>query len=809
MRPISLCSWGGCGVLAVAAGAFGEPPSFQGLGLLPGQNQSRACALSADGSVVVGESGNTAFRWTANGGMVVPGYLQGGTTSRATGVSADGSVVVGRTSVGGFRWTSAAGMSALGPLQSGFSSYPNAVSADGSIVVGFGGNAAGTSDAARWADPTGWITLDYLPSYYAGEARAVSADGSVVVGVSQTVEGGVGIRQACRWTAATGVAGLGFLPGPNATYSEAAAVSADGTVVVGVGNSAYTGNTEAFRWTAGTGLVGLGLQAGLPYRSEAFGVSGDGGTVVGGVYFPSGYQVVVWGPNGQARRLRDILLAVGVTSHTEWSGLEAAAISADGTTVVGFGVDPAGLVQAFRAVIPADCQSAQWSQAQVSEPSGRADHAMVLDPERNRVVLFGGQAGAVGYFGDTWEFDGLNWALRNPPSGPSSRSHAAIVFDAQRHRSFLFGGWDGTAAFQDVWVWDGLNWSTPPTTGDSPSPRYDHVMAADTTRGVIVLFGGSSGTGGGVLGDTWEWNGISWTQRTGSSPPARTAAAMAFDSRRNRCVLFGGYDGSYTYLGDTWEWDGVSWISASAAGPSPRANHVLAFDESYGVVVLHGGGVNPGHPTDAAQTWTYDGSVWRLVSTSGPPGLSAHAMCQSPAGDGLSLFGGFQNGNYVDESWLLQFDPRIVTQPPSTTVHRGEFVQFSVAAIGTGTVGYQWRRDGINLSESSRIWGTTTSTLHIDNVQPDDSGTFTVVVTCDCGATTSRGAVLSVVCRADWNKDQAITPADIGAFVTDWFTSVMSGTLAGDFDRNGTVSPADIGAFVSAWHASLEGSCPP
>ena len=77
-----------------------------GLGDLPGgQIASFATAVSADGSVVVGESSSAAsdccgeaFRWSVETGMMPLGDLPGGFDhfqSSAQGVSADGSVVVG------------------------------------------------------------------------------------------------------------------------------------------------------------------------------------------------------------------------------------------------------------------------------------------------------------------------------------------------------------------------------------------------------------------------------------------------------------------------------------------------------------------------------------------------------------------------------------------------------------------------------------------------------------------------------------------------------------------------------------------
>jgi len=78
----------------------GKRGFFQGLGFLPGGNQSFVQGVNADGTVVVGfsgvEHGNAqAFRWTAASGMVGLGFLPGGNVSAARGVNADGTVVVG------------------------------------------------------------------------------------------------------------------------------------------------------------------------------------------------------------------------------------------------------------------------------------------------------------------------------------------------------------------------------------------------------------------------------------------------------------------------------------------------------------------------------------------------------------------------------------------------------------------------------------------------------------------------------------------------------------------------------------------
>ncbi len=138
---------------------------------------------------------------------------------------------------------------------------------------------------------------------------------------------------------------LGDLPGGSFS-SRATGVSADGSVVVGVGVSAS--GVEAFRWTAATGLVGLGDLPGGSFFSEALGVSADGSLVVGVGFSASGREAFIWDEANGMRSLRDVLIAQG-DDLTGWTLLSADAISADGSTIVGKGINPSGQFEAWLA----------------------------------------------------------------------------------------------------------------------------------------------------------------------------------------------------------------------------------------------------------------------------------------------------------------------------------------------------------------------------------------------------------------------------------------------------------------------------
>jgi hypothetical protein len=82
--------------------------------------------------------------------------------------------------------------------------------------------------------------------------------------------------------------------------------------------------------------------------SSAYGVSGDGGVVVGA----SGNRAFIWTPTLGMRDLQSYLTGLGA-DLTGWTLWDARGVSADGLTMVGTGRSPSGIEQGWIATIPA------------------------------------------------------------------------------------------------------------------------------------------------------------------------------------------------------------------------------------------------------------------------------------------------------------------------------------------------------------------------------------------------------------------------------------------------------------------------
>jgi len=95
-------------------------------------------------------------------------------------------------------------------------------------------------------------------------------------------------------------------------------------------------------------------------------------------------------------------------------------------------------------------------------------------------------------------------------------------------------------------------------------------------------------------------------------------------------------------------------------------------------------------------------------------------------------------------AWPLCDPPVIITHPESVTLCEGLAAEFSVEATGTEPLGYQWRKDGVELADDDRVSGSLTDTLTIDPVTPGDAGDYDVFVQNACGDATSDPATLTV-----------------------------------------------------------------
>lgn len=291
-------------------------------------------------------------------------------------------------------------------------------------------------------------------------------------------------------------------------------------------------------------------------------------------------------------------------------------------------------------------------------PPARSLHGMVYDAARGALLVAGGES-EYASFSDTWENAGRGWIRRAAQLSPHlsvGSTRVTLAYDAGRGVTVSLHPAVGEddrgleAGGTETIVYDGSTWKELPIDPAMPA-RVDSAATYDAARSRVVAFGGRAEHNYSVLNDTWQWDGSSWAAASSEvSPPGRTLHALAYDASRERVFLFGGAGESETgptYLADSWEWDGTVWRELAPAGPGPRgrARHALAYDARRRRIVLFGGA--PAEDAVLGDTWEWDGASWQLAQPiRSPPARAGHAMAYDPVRERVVLFGGDNNGQF-------------------------------------------------------------------------------------------------------------------------------------------------------------------
>lgn len=337
-----------------------------------------------------------------------------------------------------------------------------------------------------------------------------------------------------------------------------------------------------------------------------------------------------------------------------------------------------------------------WAQIDTpTAPPARVLTAATYDPQRDRVVLFGGSIFSAdgktltGAY-DTWEFDGKTWAQAQQ-TGPSV-TKPVLTWDGKQ---MLMVGLDSSAKTL-MYAWDpaSSSWKqlTPATLPDCVN---EAGMAYQSHNDRVVLFGGTCPSSG-ITGDTWEWDGTTWTKVTTVNNPDRlTGEAMAYDSSRQQVLVYGGTLAFGTARGATMTYKDQTWNDVhNPSSPSSRSLFVFHSDPKANLIwLLSGldaqntlsdfwqysnglwsqtadltnGPVICATPTSAldadrnrlvvvcadSSTFEFDGTKWTaMLPKTKPPYRRFSSMVYDPVIRKTVLFGGYDDVNYVNETWL-------------------------------------------------------------------------------------------------------------------------------------------------------------
>jgi hypothetical protein len=150
--------------------------------------------------------------------------------------------------------------------------------------------------------------------------------------------------------------------------------------------------------------------------------------------------------------------------------------------------------------------------------------------------------------------------------------------------------------------------------------------------------------------------------------------------------------------------------------------------------------------------------------------MDTFSSIASPAADAFLLF------DNVRVEIPAALAPAIGSQPQNVSVYPLEEASFSVAATGGAPLVFQWRFNGTNIA------GATSNSFTRANVQAEDVGFYSVVVSNNAGVVTSSNALLLLLDSPYLSGVQA-NPGDHGALIS-WNSSI-SGSSQVQFECSG------------------------
>lgn len=298
-------------------------------------------------------------------------------------------------------------------------------------------------------------------------------------------------------------------------------------------------------------------------------------------------------------------------------------------------------------------------------PTPRMYSAATLDPVRNRLLIFGGEANGE-TTNDLWGLSlggAPTWTRLAPQDSlPRQRMAPRSFYDPTQDRLIMVGGYPNS----DAWALplsEPLRWRALLPSGTAPQVMRSFDAVLDPVRNRVLAFG--CGEPDFTTPGVWSLAlsaTPAWSELLPSSFPThrRSGVAAIVDPPRDRLVMFGGYDlsASFTLLGEVWTL-GLSgtptWTSVATTGvpPSPRYGSSAIHDPIRDRMIVFGGNTTAGLHTPSNEVWSLSlGGVpaWTQLSPVGQAPLPRlfHSAIYDAHRDRMLVFGGY--------SWALHND---------------------------------------------------------------------------------------------------------------------------------------------------------
>ena len=309
--------------------------------------------------------------------------------------------------------------------------------------------------------------------------------------------------------------------------------------------------------------------------------------------------------------------------------------------------------------------------------------------------------------------------LLNPETGLAQAQVLPIVSTRRQLVFDLNGGDAALFKIADGAPFVGVQLTGPPVIVSQPVSRTC-VVGTNATFSVTA-------SGLSPLKYQWRFNG---GNISGATTNVYTRSGLQTGDAGSYTVVVTNSMGSVTSAVATFTVQAPPQITTQPQSQSVNAG----FDAAFSVVAS-------GTPAPGYQ-WRFNGTDIIGATASG----YTRTNVQSADAGTYSVVVSNVLGAAVSSNAVLTVNgpPSITVQPQNQVALIGGNAGFSAAAVGAPTLHFQWRKDGVNLSDGGGISGATTSSLGLSNVQAANLGSYTVTVSNGYGGVISQRATLSL-----------------------------------------------------------------
>ena len=153
--------------------------------------------------------------------------------------------------------------------------------------------------------------------------------------------------------------------------------------------------------------------------------------------------------------------------------------------------------------------------------------------------------------------------------------------------------------------------------------------------------------------------------------------------------------------------------------------------------------------------------------------------------------------------------PVFTMQPVDVIADEGGWATFFVGVQDSVFYNFQWRKDGVELVDDARIFGSASGTLVVTALELTDAGAYDCLVAAQLGlqcSLASESAVLTVNpaqndCPEDLNDDEAVNLQDLATLLGSYGLTGAT-PEQGDFDGDGDVDLSDLARLLGVYGQS-------